>query len=643
MGMKRPTKKKTARQKSLAKAVRSKLRRMYSKRPGNWMDGSGGESKTLPFATSLPLSSPVTRYDPDAEFAKILSTPVNNPVLAFNEALSKGEVRVAEAWLYEGQVNERGRLMPKSILKESGRLIPYRLRYLTGTKFAEAIKQAGHVWQDLAQRSERLREAKRRHMAAVESLKGEGLLEESFDTSQIENTYDANQYSEYTPLYGGPFNKQLYLYDYLTMHARAYEAKNHNPIAKRIIDVLAQYAFGRRFKVRIKNQRKKRAWEEFDREHKIIHKVAEFWAKEYLTYGELMLDKESWNSIDPSSVWDIITDPDNISDVYYYYQSYATAFQTFTGYAVKGARGSKDAAPMEYIIRQLPAQQVLHIKGNCVSQEKRGRSVLFPILGWLKRIKDLYNAEVMRAQLQASFVWDDTIDGSASDIAAHAAAYAAMPTPASVFVHNKAVERKAMPALPNEGRSGQGISDELLAFIATAIGIPKEFFNVIASGGGNRATALVSAEPFEKVIEDLQAKFENLLTMIAEDVLVEAGLGFEPGDVEFTFPSVTKDTTTEAVANIMKGETQGYISHQTAAELFATEMNITTYDYDEEREKIDEDKANGLDPLMPPPGRFGNPNAPQPGMAGNDGVVSQDANPTKGQAKVNLKKQMNRV
>jgi len=603
----------------------------------DWMEN--GSSSTKPFMKTMSPPVELTNYNPDQEFIEIQQTAVKNPVIAFTERLLKGEVMVEEAWLFEGKFNQRGKLMQEaSHLKYHDMLVPYRLQHLTGEEYVEALQKGADHFTSLPEKVLRLERAKQKHLEGVRKLQKAHLLEDDFSVDALSGPYDANQYTEFVPTYGGPFNKQLYIYDYLTMHARAFEAWNHNPVAKRIVNALAQYAFGRRFKVRIKKDNLRKAWEEANKEHKFIHKASKFWSREYLIYGELMVDKLRWDSIDPSTVWDIITDPDDIGDVYYYYQSYSTAFQTFTGYQVAGAPGSAKQEPLRYIIRQLPAKQVLHIKSNVVSQEKRGRSSLFSILGWLKRIKDLYNAEVIRAQLEACFIWDDTIDGGAGDVAAHAAAYASMPKPASIFVHNKAVERKPMQAISGGStRSSGGVSDELLAFIATAIGMPKDFFNVLAAGGGNRATALVAAEPFEKVIEDLQADFEHLFQEIIYDIWEQAGLDYEDGDAEFMFPSVTKDTTTETVANLNRGEVMGYIDHQTASEMYAAEMNITNYDYDDVQSKIKDDRENGIDPLMPPPTRSGPAQEPVPG---EDGVVGDDASPIHGAGKTALKGQL---
>lgn len=626
--------------------------RAFRSKPGDWMDSTATTRNGRAQGRVVPIG---TAYQPDGEFEAVSSTAIESPVSVFNRDLMDGKVEVAEAWVWEGIFDKRGKLLADTSMMEAAKIkIPWRTRLISGNgAYKESLRTAATMFKQLPARDAKMAEAKKTYLAGVEKLKKAGLVEGNFvDDSGALGQYDLNQYTEFAPTYGGPFNKQLYISDYLRMHALAFEAKNHNPLAKRIIDVLAQYSFGRRFKVRIKDAKQKKAWEEFEKKSNIIHRCSEFWIREYLTYGELMIDKKNWQSIDPSTVWDIITDPDDITEVYYYYQSYPTAYQTFTGYTVKGAPGSAKQPGMKYIVRQVPASQVIHIKGNVVSQEKRGRSILFPILGWLKRIKDLYSAEVQRAQLQATFLWDDTIEGSDADVQAYAAAFSRMPLQMSVYIHNAQVKRQAMPALSSGGgRDSTGVGDEILAFIATAIGIPKDFFNIVAAGGsGNRATALVGAEPFEKVIEDLQAKFENLLLSIAEEVLEEANLDYEKGDVEFIFPSVTKDTTSETIKNVSTVESLNYIAHETAAEMAAAELNITGYDYDAEQEKIKErnDEKAQNDPLWPN-GLRPNGQPPMPGQAPNGfppkapGVVGRKDNPLHGQPKNDLKAQMNNL
>lgn len=634
----------------------------------------------LPGAAPKPaatLASNPEEYNPDGEF-EALAQPVMNRVIAFHEALRaqedkkfsmspgnpfKGQkVSVSEAWIFEGKFSRDGKLLrDKKKLEAAGVRTgqPHRIRHVEGNRhYLEAMRDGIKEWQSLS-----VKEAERNRI--INALKEAKLLEDGFDFGLDTwggGSYDPNQYSEFAPIMAGPFYKQLYLTDYLRMHALAFEAWNHNPLAKRCIELLAQYTFGRRFKVRIQDKRKEKAWKDFDARYAIRENVSKYWVREYLIYGELMINKETWLLMDPSTVWDIVTDPDNIRDVYYYYQSYPTAYQMFTGYTVPGEPGSAKVAGSEYIIRQIPAQKIKHLRGNCVSNEKRGRSLLFPVLGWLKRIKDLYNAIVVRQWLMSCFIWDDTVKGNAQDIAAHAAQYATMPRSGSTFVHNESVTRVPMPAIDTGGRGGSasGVGEEIIAFIATAIGVPKEFLNVISSGGGSRAQALTSAEPFTKVIEDVQATFESLLIDVAKEAFEQAGLEYADGDIEFIFPSVTKDTTTETIKNIATGEALGYINKQMAAEMYAGEMNITNYDFEKVQSNISDEAEKGLNQTgsapMPPGGRFGGGSGgagpeDDPGSSGSStssaaDIANQDEepgnadSPIHGQGKVALSKQL---
>ena len=618
-------------------------------------------------------------YNPDFETEEALK-PVLNPVIAFHEALRangdkkikmtegnpfKGRnVRVAEAWVFEGKCTEAGKLLRDRKVFEALRIFwpaPHRIRHVQShDDYMGLMESARKEWSDMPVKRKSVESRQSAKRQLVKRLSEARLLTEGFADFDFSNDFDPNQYTEFAPLMAGPFNKQLYLTDYLRMHSLAFEAWNHNPIAKRCVELLSQYTFGRRFKVRIKDAAKDKAWKDFNEKNNIREHVSQYWVREYCIYGEIMLNNENWQLVDPSTVWDIITDPDNIRDVYYYYQSYPTAYQMFTGYTVAGEPGSAQVRSEEFIVRQIPAHKIIHIRGNCVSNEKRGRSLLFPILGWLKRIKDLYNAVVLRQWLMSCFIWDDTVKGNAADIAAHAAQYSTMPKAGSTFVHNESVERKPMPAIESASRgSASGVGEEIIAFIATAIGIPKEFLNVITSGGGSRATALTSAEPFTKVIEDIQAKFEALLIIVAKYAFAEAGLTYEEGDVEFIFPSVTKDTTTETIKNIGTGEALGYISKQTAAEMYAGEMNITNYEFEKEQSRISGEAKTGMNKLgnttQIPAGRFGGGEkkildtdiGDTSGAAGggddDDDSMANPKSPIHGSGKVSLSRSLKRI
>ena len=417
---------------------------------------------------------------------------------------------------------------------------------------------------------------------------GATTLKESFN---VDEKVDGSE-TEFAPLMGGPFNKQLYLQNMLEMQAKVFEAVNHNPVAARAISIYKQYILGNGYKVHSKDPESVKRWKAYAKKYKIDKKLRKYWLPNYLKYGEMLIDLVSKRGIDSSTIWEIVTNPDNCDEVYYYHQQYPTAYQLYTGLTVAGVPGSDKTRPTEYVIRQLPWHQVIHIKGNCEENEKRGRSFLFPVIGWLKRLKDLFNVEVIKAWLGASFIWDDTLDGEQSDIDAHLRRYAKMPKPGSVFAHNKSVERKAMPAVSGAQSFADKVIEALLSLIATGLGIPKEWFNV--SGGGNRATAVMASEPFTKSVDDAKEDVTDLLNALAVDCWKEAGLDYND-ELEFMFPEMTGDTTTEKINNISVGETSKFISHKTAATMYASEMHIATFDYDQEQTEIDKQDNTTLD------------------------------------------------
>lgn len=558
----------------------------------------------------------MSSYNPD-DVVDQFRAPVMNPVLAFHEAVRNPDgcssdnpfkdmkPNVREASLYEGRVDASGRRPTDPKIREAlrgGISSGYKIRNVEGHDgFKAALEESEATFKAQPERSRAAREAKRK------------LIEDGFLGTDSGTPFDTNQYTEYVPLTGGPFFRQLYIYDFLKQIAYAFEAQNHNPVARAIINILVFYAFGRRFEVRVKDEKKKRAWEEYDRSHKIVRNFCRFWAKEIEIYGDFFFNKDTFQSIDPSTVWDIITEPDNIDNEFYLYQSYPTQYQMFTGLRVPGAPGAEKQKGSAYIVRQIPMNRVIHLKKNCVSNEKRGRSSLFTILGWLKRIKDLYNAQVIREWLYSSFIWDVTVKGSAADVQSFANQFPNMPNPGSPYFHNEAVTLSPMAAMATSSGSGRStVGADLMGFIAVAVQIPKEFLNVVSQGGGSRVQALTAAEPFTKMIEDIQSTGEEFLTDIFKSCMEDAGLEYEDGDVEFLFPSVTKDTTTETIKNIQVGESQGWLAKRTAAEMFAKEMNISSYDFEEEQGTIKDDQEEGFDlsgEPMAPAGRFGAPAA----------------------------------
>jgi hypothetical protein len=432
-------------------------------------------------------------------------------------AIDSGKEQIQNAVLFCGRFNQRGQLLRECT---SGTK-PYRMIYVEGHDAYQ--KAMGHLRECWASLPKKIREAqiKARVKAEWDRYRKEGRKDgirkaredwggsgfsgdgtaggaPFYSNSDLGSVtgLDPNQFTEFTPWFSGPFYKNI-PYAYFPGMAAAREAISHNPIAARIATILPQYAFGREFPIECKNKALNKKWKAFLRQTKLRRNLRKHWGREYLSDGELTIDKARMVSVDASTIMDIICEgwDEYLDKPLYLQQMYQTATQTYAGIDVPGVPGAKDTKPGKWIVRQIPADQVIRIKGNCTSQEKRGRPFIFSILGWLKKLKDAYTAQVLSEQLQACFVYDDEIEGNQADVDNHGTKYAYIPVAPSIFVHNKSVKRT--PLAPTAGKTGTGsnITQEILALIATAMGFPKDFFNVMASGSGSRATAIVGSEP----------------------------------------------------------------------------------------------------------------------------------------------------
>ncbi len=177
---------------------------------------------------------------------------------------------------------------------------------------------------------------------------------------------------------------------------------------------------------------------------------------------------------------------------------------------------------MKYIIRQIPAEDVLHIKLNVSKYEKRGRTDLFSILGWLKRLKDLMNSRVIKGQLEAAFVWDVTVNSGDADVSQ---ATLNLPDPykaGSTFVHNKNLTLSAVGGTIKGGGGESGNPDihALINMIAVGFGIPAQFIGEVSKGA--KAGALSATEPGTKRFERRQRLIENICHSVANRVIALA-------------------------------------------------------------------------------------------------------------------------
>lgn len=401
---------------------------------------------------------------------------------------------------------------------------------------------------------------------------------------------------QFVPLLPGPATRQLYWADYFAMSAKAFEAYQHDPLAHRAVEITIEFTLGRGIEGKCPNSEPaQKAWDDFwalndmdERLRRIVRSVGAL-GETFVRYFPLQQGLVV-RELDPATIYEIVTDQEDVESVFFYHQQYTTRYQLYSPPSGNIApQGRTEPGVTKYIVRQIPAEEIDHVRVNSVAGEARGRSDLFPALGYIKRFRDLMTSRVVKADMEARMVWKGKVDGNQGDVQAFRRQVMpnnSPPAPGSMLVVNNAADLEAMQfSGSGDSQSATGDVDALINLIAVAVGVPKEYLGI--QGRGSRATALVATEPAAKRFEDRQRLVEQLLHRMAERVFDYAKI--PEGDarvIEFTFPSIASEDRSSKLKDIAFAEANGYISKETAATVTAKELGMTTYDFDDEQKAI---------------------------------------------------------
>lgn len=164
---------------------------------------------------------------------------------------------------------------------------------------------------------------------------------------------------------------------------------------------------------------------------------------------------------------------------------------------------------------------VFQFSVNRVTSAQRGQSMLMTLLDWLDAYDNLLYGEVDRMQLLRNIIWDVMIEGADEAELEKFIKQNPPPPPGTVKVHNEKVTWTAVvPELQN-GDMKQGV-DSILSHIATGAGQPKTWLNSVLDS--NRATSTELGEPTFKHLSTLQALVRHIVTEILSFQLDQAAL-----------------------------------------------------------------------------------------------------------------------
>lgn len=460
--------------------------------------------------------------------------------------------------------------------------------------------------------------------------------------------------SDWIPILGGPFNKQLYLYDMLDQTQQAFWAYNHDPIAHRIIQLIVDFTMGKGFRVDFDDPMHDAIWAAFWKANDMENQVR-FFAKELSMYGESIWwalpnkmtkiafpgsgvrNDRDWpvktgiipriRVMDPSQFWDYITQPEDITDILAWQWVTPTQWQLYTG-VTNGPDAGKNVKGSSFIYQQIPADQIIHTKVNCVSNEKRGRSDLFPILGYLKRLRDTVNYSIIAMQKTSAWSMDTTIEGSMSDLQNYLMDQqniGVIPPAGSEFIHTNKIKREY---LSNSATSHGGEPSAFiwcLNMIAAGCGIPISYLGTHLSGGQTRASAVVGTEPVAKLFENRQQTMEQTIRKLVHIVMQANNI--DEYDCKFTWPEIVTQDRSQKLKDLYLAETAGWFSPKRSGTMASKEFGQDDYDWENERSDIDAEQAEEAPtPLTSPPASAQPPTPPQqpgannkPGLPGTSG------------------------
>jgi hypothetical protein len=579
----------------------------------------------------------------DAELKSVWDIDyTQSPYAIFEQALKTGYVYVTESGLNQ-KVKCTGvdfRLIDhntKFVFKES-LTMPQARRVMFKGKDTEVFHEAFNTQYQAHQ--EKLRGLAEAQLAK-RNEKGQEILQEDFSNGpQIDGPGNTGSMdTEFIPLGNGPLNQQLTLTDQWSMLAKAFEAWSHNPYAHRAVLIIVNFVLGRGWTVNLADDQLQDEWNVLRLDLGLEQQVYT-WMCDLERQGELFLRPVydiSGNlteiiNMEASTILEVITNPENVNEVYGFWQQYQTPVQVYGPGADKSCR---------YVVNLYSADEVLHVKINAAGSEKRGRSSFFPGLEYLKMVRDYHVANANRAIAEACLVLDWQIDGSPSDVQAFASSISPVNyrKPISSIYHSTAVTVAAVNMSGAKSGAKDNSLDAMISAVALTFGISKDYLGSVNSQ--TRAGSLITTEPPVKMFEQRQRvlSMQIFYPLIQQWIdrriqsggvpterpatrktKIEASIGYlrqgritdamtqiwsaikgtpqaVPIDrnIHVKFPEIVKADLAVMIDNCAKMQSMGWWSARRAANMATQEWGgIDTYDYDDELGAI---RALGVLPI----------------------------------------------
>ncbi|HNR13094.1 MAG TPA: hypothetical protein PKM59_07275 [Thermodesulfobacteriota bacterium] len=278
--------------------------------------------------------------------------------------------------------------------------------------------------------------------------------------------------------------------------------------------------------------------------------------------------------VDPSNIQDV-TLYRNYPEVIEFVRLRGTAGQA--GPTLRAIREELDPRKREY--GRLTGE-CFFFAINHPPNSPRGRSDFISQFDYINAMEESTFDELDRIKLMKSFIWDVMLKGASNEDITEFLRTNTAPKPGSVRAHNESVEWKAVsPDL--KLYESKAFFDYMRSYISACQNRPTSWLG--EGGKAYQTEADLMGEPTFKDLGERQLYVKNMIEFVLRFVLDQAILygglreGEEPFEINVNMPEMqTKDLVKLVTAlftlsqSLMIAQSSGWISQETATELYAT-------------------------------------------------------------------------
>lgn len=255
--------------------------------------------------------------------------------------------------------------------------------------------------------------------------------------------------------------------------------------------------------------------------------------------------------IDPLEITEIVSDPDDIENVYYYKREWSDGQGQPQKAIYRSTTNPNDTSMKDAAGASVQKNQealVYHLAYNTISQ--RGYPLLLPGLDWLKEYRRFLASRIAIMLALAKFAWRSKVKGGAGSVAdIKAVLHEQTPAAGSTIIENMGVDTQ--PIRTDTGASNAYQDGRMIKLqFAAAVGIPEQYFGDISIG--NLATAKTVELPMMKQFQSYQQVWNDVYQDIDEVILAHNGVGEDKWYVDRDFPPIAPQDVAASAEAIVK-------------------------------------------------------------------------------------------